>query len=88
MQEYYQNHREDQSEYANEYRTQNHAHIHEKFTCTICSGRYTRLNKSRHVKSKKHRLALSIPSQTIEATPSSTAEAATTAPPRDEAITA
>ena len=79
---------EERENYFTEYRTQNHAHINEKFTCTTCSGRYTRQNKSLHVKSKKHQLALSIPSQTIEATPSPTAEATATAPPPVEPITA
>jgi hypothetical protein len=29
--------------------------IHEKITCEVCSGKYTYFNKSRHLKSKKHR---------------------------------
>ena len=88
MQEYYQNHREDQLEYAKEYRTQNHAHINEKFTCTTCSGRYTRRHMSSHCRSKKHQLVLSIPSKTIEATPSSTAQATATASPPTEFVIA
>lgn len=32
----------------------------EKLICIICGGKYTRTNKSKHIKSKKHLLMLEI----------------------------
>ena len=55
--EYYEKNKEKALEYRKEYRERNREIIsekqREKFNCE-CGGRYTRVHKSRHQKSKKH----------------------------------
>ena len=51
--EYYEINKEKVCLYQQEYREKNEGIIKEKFNCE-CGGRYTRVNKSIHLKSKKH----------------------------------
>ena len=63
--EYYEDHKEELSEYQKEYRENNKEKIRqtqkeyredhkEKFDCE-CGGKYTKINKTIHIKTKKHK---------------------------------
>jgi len=41
-----------------EYRKHHHEKINEKCLCSVCNGKYTHANKSKHFKSKKHQSKL------------------------------
>ncbi len=45
----------DNKAYYKKFIEKNKDKIHEKKICEVCSGKYTYYNKSRHMKSKKHR---------------------------------
>jgi hypothetical protein len=61
--QYRSEHREMANAYANEYRSKNKELLrekrHEKFSCE-CGGKYTRGDKSRHFKTKKHTLHFNV----------------------------
>ena len=52
-QEYYQNNKEDIKKKTKNYRDENKEHINEKFNCD-CGGKYTTINKKKHLRTKKH----------------------------------
>jgi hypothetical protein len=56
--EYRQVHKQEKAEYDSKYRQDNHQKINEKFGCEVCGGRYTRSNKSYHMKSIRHKQAV------------------------------
>ena len=62
--EYYQKNKEKINEQQTEYYQKNKEKIkekiNEKFTCDVCSGKYTCANKARHFKSPKHINALAV----------------------------
>jgi len=51
--DYYQANIENLKEYQTEYREANKETLNEKFICP-CGGKYTHINKSHHLKSKRH----------------------------------
>ena len=52
--EYHAKNKEHILEQMKEYRAKNKEKIQEKFTCDVCSGKYTHEHKARHLKSQKH----------------------------------
>ena len=46
-------------QYQQQYKDANREAINKKCTCTLCGGKYTMVNKARHMKSKKHQNATS-----------------------------
>jgi len=56
--EYYQENREEIAEYKKQWYEENREKKKEKFDCP-CGGKYTKINKSTHEKTKKHQAFLS-----------------------------
>jgi hypothetical protein len=60
--EHYKIHREEKQEYSKEYSKEyyknNADKLKEKFVCEICGGKFTFDNKRKHIKSNKHKQAL------------------------------